>query len=81
MYKQRLNEYGITPSMSRAGTPLDNACAESFFGILKTECLYIEKPQTAADAEKLVDEYIHYYNYERIQLKTGITPYAIRATV
>ncbi len=81
LYKQRLNEYGITPSISRAGTPLDNAYAESFFDILKTECIYIEKSQTAAEAEKLVDEYIHYYNHERIQLKTGLTPYAIRATV
>jgi putative transposase len=81
LYKQRLNEYGITPSTSRAGTPLDNTCVESFFGILKTECIYVESPQTAADAEKLVDEYIHYCNYERIQLKTGRTPYAVRTTV
>jgi putative transposase len=81
LYKKHLDEYGITPSISRAGTPPDNACAESFFGILKTECIYIEKPQNAADAEKLVDEYIRYYKYERIQLKTGRTPYAIRTTV
>ena len=32
--------YGITPSMSRKGNPYDNAMAENFFSILKTECIY-----------------------------------------
>ncbi len=38
--------YGITPSMSRRGNPYDNAMAENFFSILKTECIYRHKPAT-----------------------------------
>ncbi len=78
-YKNLTKEYGITLSMSRKGTPYDNACIENFFSILKTECLYIEKPQTIAEAKQLVDEYIEYYNYERIQLQTGLTPYELHS--
>lgn len=36
--------YGITPSMSRRGNPYDNAMAENFFSIIKTECIYRRKP-------------------------------------
>ena len=36
--------YGITPTMSRKGNPYDNATAENFFSILKTECIYRHKP-------------------------------------
>lgn len=77
-YANLITEYGILPSMSRPGTPLDNAPAENFFGILKTECLYRLKPQSADEARLIIDEYIHFYNYERIQLKTKLTPYEKR---
>lgn len=77
-YKALTAEYGITPSMSRPGTPLDNACAENFFSMLKCECIYREKPKTLTDAERLVDEYIEYYNYERLQVKCACTPYEWR---
>ena len=39
-YFQLTKQYGITPSMSRKGNPYDNAMAENFFSILKTECIY-----------------------------------------
>jgi transposase InsO family protein len=71
-------EYGIVPSMSRRGNCLDNACAESFFGQLKSECISRVKPATLDDARQLVDDYIHFYNYERIQLKNKLTPYEKR---
>jgi transposase InsO family protein len=77
-YKELTGKYGITPSMSRPGTPLDNACAENFFSILKCECIYREKPKTLDTAEQLIDEYIEYYNYERLQVKCGCTPYEWR---
>ena len=48
--------------------------AENFFGILKTECIYRVKPKTIAEAKLLIDEYIWFYNNERIQLKTGEAP-------
>ena len=72
-------EYHITPSMSRRGNPYDNALAENFFSILKTECIHRIKLQTFEEARLLIDEYIHFYNHERIQLKTKLTPYELRS--
>ena len=70
--------YGITPSMSRAGNPYDNAMAENFFSILKAECIHRMKLQTFEEARTIIDEYIHFYNYQRIQLKTKLTPLEMR---
>ena len=70
--------YGITPSMSRRGNPYDNAMAENFFSILKTECIYRHKPATFSEANEMINRYIHFYNHERIQLKTGEAPLARR---
>ena len=67
-------DYGITPSMSRRGNCYDNAMAENFFGILKVECLRRHKPQSIAHARQLIDNFIFFYNHERIQLKTKLTP-------
>ncbi|MEN6562919.1 MAG: IS3 family transposase [Christensenella sp.] len=77
-YKYFVDENDIIPSMSRPGTPLDNACAENFFSILKCECIYRQKTISLKEAQELVDEYIDYYNFERIQNKTGLTPYEQR---
>ena len=73
-YFKLTQQYGITPSMSRRGNPYDNAMAENFFSILKTECIYRHKPATFSEANEMIDRYIHFYNYERIQLKTGEAP-------
>jgi putative transposase len=59
--------------MSRHGNPYGNALAEKFFFILKTECIYRTKLKTYEEARLLIDEYIHFYNNERIQLKAKIT--------
>ena len=77
-YFQLTKQYGITPSMSRRGNPYDNAMAENFFSILKTECIYRHKPATFSEANEMIDRYIHFYNHERIQLKTGEAPLAQR---
>ena len=77
-YFQLTEQYGITPSMSRRGNPYDNAMAENFFSILKTECISRHKPTTFSAANEMIDRYIHFYNYERIQLKTGEAPLARR---
>ena len=77
-YLSLTKQYSILPSMSRAGTPLDNACAENFFGTLKAECIYRQKIQTFEEAKQLINEYVCFYNYERIQLKTKLTPYEKR---
>ena len=60
--------------VSRRGNPYDNALAENFFSILKTECIYRVKLQTYEEARLLIGKYIHFYNNERIQLKTKLTP-------
>ena len=77
-YFKLTQSYGITPSMSRKGNPYDNALAENFFSILKTECIYRHKPKTFCEANELIDRYIHFYNYERIQNKTGVAPLTLR---
>jgi len=77
-YFKLTQSYGITPSMSRRGNPYDNALAENFFSILKTECIYRTKLKTYEEARLLIGEYIHFYNNERLQLKTKLTPFEKR---
>ena len=77
-YFKLTQKYGITPSMSRRGNCYDNAMAENFFSILKTECIYRCKPATFKEANEMIDSYIHFYNHERIQLKTGVAPLSLR---
>ena len=71
-------EYHFQPSMSSPGCPYDNAAMENFFGTLKSECLYRAHYSTRAEVEELVAQYVHFYNFERINLKYGLTPYEIR---
>ena len=78
-YFNLTKSYGITPSMSRRGNPYDNAMAENFFSILKTECIYRTKLRTYEEARLLIGQYIHFYNNERIQLKTKLTPMEFRS--
>ena len=73
-YFKLTQSYGITPSMSRRGNPYDNALAENFFSILKTECIYRTNLQTYEEARLLIGEYIHFYNHKRIQSKTKLSP-------
>jgi len=51
---------------------------ENFFGQLKGEALRRVKQPTFEEVQQLIDNYIHFYNYERIQLKTKQTPYERR---
>ena len=77
-YFKLIQFYGITPSMSRRGNCYDNAMAENFFSILKTECIYRYKPASFDEANEMIDRYIYFYNHERIQLKTGVAPLTLR---
>ena len=77
-YFDLTKEYGITPSMSRRGNCYDNAMAENFFSILKTECIYRHQAATFKEAKTLIDNYIYFYNNQRIQLKTGVAPLTLR---
>jgi putative transposase len=77
-YHVLTQQYNITPSMSRRGNCWDNAPMENFFGHLKEEVLKHLKTPTFEEAKQIIDEYIDFFNYERIQLKTRQTPYQIR---
>ena len=77
-YFNLTQEYGITPSMSRRGNCLDNAPAENFFSILKSECINRNKIATYDEARFIISDYINFYNFHRIQLKTKLTPYEKR---
>lgn len=64
--------------MSRKGTPTDNAVIESFFATLKNECINRYIFRTKQKAIYTTKNFIDYYNYGRIQLKTKLTPNEIR---
>ena len=70
-YQQKVKERGIIMSMSRKGTPADNASIESFHSILKSETFYLDELTctTTAIVEQTVENYITYYNHIRIQTK------------
>ncbi|MGG3141060.1 IS3 family transposase [Bacillus subtilis] len=70
-YQKAVNTKGIIMSMSRKGTPADNASIESFHSLLKSETFYLNSIDrtTTAIVERTVTEYIHYYNNIRIQTK------------
>ena len=80
-YQQRLKNNGIIQSMSRKGNSMDNGLMENFFGLLKTEMFYDQenKYKTIDDLIKAIDEYINYYNYDRIKVKLkGLSPVKYR---
>jgi transposase InsO family protein len=70
-YQEAINGKGIIMSMSRKGTPADNAPIESFHSTLKSETFYLESLTctTTAIVEQIVRDYIQYYNSIRIQTR------------
>ena len=83
-WQKRLKKNGVIQSMSRKGNCWDNACIEHFFGTLKVESGYDDLLKNGLlsyeDTKKLIDDFIYYYNNERIQQNLGWkTPNAIAA--
>ncbi|MEQ2401873.1 IS3 family transposase [Peptoniphilus hominis (ex Hitch et al. 2025)] len=70
-YTSRLEKEGITQSMSRKGNCLDNSPMENFFGILKQEIYYGKKFYSYEELKDTIEEYIEYYNKDRIKEKLG----------
>ncbi len=70
--------YRFFPSVSGRGNPYDNALAENFFSILKTECIHLTKLRTFAEAERVMDEYIYFCSHVRLRSKTKLTPAVFR---
>jgi len=78
-YQARLKEKGIIQSMSRKGNCLDNAIMEYFFGLLKSELLYLRKFENIEEFKLELEKYIDYYNNNRIKSKLkGLSPVQYR---
>ena len=78
-YQYRLQSKGIVQSMSRKGNCLDNAVMENFFGILKSELLYLQKFDSVEHFTQELHAYIFYYNNHRIKAKLkGLSPVKYR---
>ena len=74
-YQQMLREKGIQQSMSRKGNCLDNAVIENFFGLLKSELLYLRKFESLEQFRSELIDYLDYYNNRRIKAKLkGLPP-------
>lgn len=78
-YQRKIVDSGLTQSMSRKGNCLDNAVAENFFALLKTEMYHNQSFKDANDLIEQIEEYIEYYNTKRIKAKLkGLTPIEYR---
>ena len=74
-YRHKLKQHGVKQSMSRKGNCLDNAAMESFFGTLKSEFFYLKRFESIEEFKSGLDEYIRYYNHDRIKLRlNGLSP-------
>ena len=67
MYTTRVGEFGMLPSTGTVGDSYDNAMAESFFAIMKSELLYAENFESPEAFTRALEEYIDYYNHRRIK--------------
>ncbi len=71
-YRNYLKESSFKQSMSAKGNVYDDdAVVESFFGTLKCETIYLQKVKSLAELIRIIDEYIHWYNHDRIKLTLG----------
>jgi transposase InsO family protein len=78
-FKRKLEANGLTQSMSRVGKCIDNGPMEAFWGTLKCEKYYLHKYQTFEALKKDIDDYIYFYNYERLQKKlNSLSPMEVR---
>lgn len=74
-YQRMLRGKGIRQSMSRKGNCLDNAVIENFFGLLKSELLYLQKFESMEHFKKELVDYLDYYNNCRSKVKLkGLPP-------
>ena len=78
-YQKMLQDKGIRQSMSRKGNCLDNSIMENFFGLLKSELLYLQHFESLENFKHDLEEYIDYYNNRRIKAKLkGMSPVEFR---
>ena len=67
----KLNAQQMEQSMSRVGHCIDNCPTEGFWGIVKAEMYNLYRFTDEASLQKAIEQYIHFYNYERLQERFG----------
>ena len=78
-YVTLLEKLSVTQSMSRRGNCWDNAKMESFFGLFKSELLYLKHFENIDHLKQEIHAYIRWYNEERIKLHLkGLSPIKYR---
>ncbi|MFP5116490.1 IS3 family transposase [Bacillaceae bacterium C204] len=79
-FKRKIDKAEMVQSMSRVGRCIDNGPMEAFWGTLKCEKYYLNKYSTFEELKKDIEEYIKFYNYERLQKRlNGLSPLEYRA--
>ena len=71
VFRRKIENIGMTQSMSRVGKCIDNGPMEGFFGILKSEMFYGKKYKSLESLKEKIVEYISFYNERRFQKKLG----------
>lgn len=71
LWRETLNDAGLTQSMSLKGTCLDKAVMEGFFSHLKEEWFRMQKPETIEEFHSSLVEYLQWWNTTRIQKRLG----------
>lgn len=78
-FKAKLDQAGMTQSMSRVARCIDNGPMEAFWGMLKTEMYYLKNFDSYEELEKAISDYIDYYNNHRYQKRLNcMTPIEYR---
>ena len=78
-FQHKLSSNRILQSMSRKGNCIDNSVMENFFGLLKSELLYLQEFDNMQHFIDELHDYIFYYNHHRIKLKlNGMSPIQFR---
>ena len=77
-YRHALQSRGIVQSMSRKGNCYDNSVMENFFGIMKSEFLYLKEFESVEHFKLELEKYINYYNTKRIKAKLKMSPVQYR---
>ena len=80
VFQSKLSKQGMEQSMSRVGHCIDNCPVEGFWGIMKAEMYSLNKFSNGDELRSAIDQYVHFYNYERFQERFGVrTPMEVRA--
>lgn len=76
VFHKKLEDAGMTQSMSRVAKCIDNGPMEGFWGILKRERYYGRRYTSRESLVRMIEDYIHYYNARRVQRNLGVlTPF------